>query len=43
MDVKMVLINFSILDNNLIDSIYSNIMSIEKDKLSLAGDDLLDE
>lgn len=43
LDVKVELINFNILDNNLIDSVYSNIMTMEKDKLTLAGDDLLGE
>lgn len=34
LDVKVELISFNILDNNLIDSVYSNIMTMEKDKLS---------
>lgn len=42
-DVKLDLIHFHILDNNLIDSVYSNIMTIQKDKLTHAGDDLLAE
>ena len=40
---KLEMLHFNILDNNLIDSVYSNIMTIQKDKLSHAGDDLLAE
>ena len=43
LEFKVELISFNILDNNLIDSVYSNIMTMEKDKLTQAGDDLLAE
>ena len=42
-DLRLELIDFNILDNNLIDSVYSNIMTIRQDKLGHAGDDLLVE
>lgn len=40
---KLEMLHFNVLDNNLIDSVYCNVMTIQKDKLSHAGDDLLAE